>query len=255
MVTGAYGEDLEFACNLADAAEVITRARFGAADLRVEAKPDMTPVSDADRAVEESLRERSDICAPADAISGEEFGSSGDGPRRWVIDPIDGTKNYVRGVPVWATLIALLDDDEPVVGVVSAPGARAALVGRPGHGAWTTALGASRRATVGLAGGRVEDASLSYSSLCGWACPARGRFVALTSGCWRTRAYGDFWSYMLVAEGAVDLAAEPELVAVGHGRAGARRHRGGRAGSPGWTAPTACTAQTPRRATGCCTTR
>jgi histidinol-phosphatase len=129
-----------------------------------------------------------------------------------VVDPIDGTKNFVRGVPVWATLIALLVDDDPIVGVVSAPALGRRWWAARGTGAWTTALGAAPR-RLRVSGVRdLADASLSYASLGGWA--ERGlldRFVALTQRVWRTRAYGDFWSYMLVAEGAVDLAAEPEL--------------------------------------------
>ncbi|MCU1659725.1 MAG: Histidinol-phosphate phosphatase [Pseudonocardiales bacterium] len=207
-----YVDDLTLAIALADAADEITRARFGAADLAVESKPDLTPVSDADRAVEQAVRRQLASARPADAISGEEFGAEGSGPRRWVIDPIDGTKNYVRNVPVWATLIALLDGDEPAVGVVSAPALGRRWWARQGGGAWTSVFGAQPRRMAVSKVSRLSDASLSYASLGGWA--ARGRrdaFVALTDQTWRTRAYGDFWSYMLVAEGAVDLAAEPEL--------------------------------------------
>jgi histidinol-phosphatase len=204
--------DLTLAHSLADAADLITLARFGAADLIVEAKPDLTPVSDADRAVEEAIRARLAAERPGDAISGEEFGAEGSGNRRWVIDPIDGTKNFVRNVPVWATLIALLDGDEAVLGVVSAPALGRRWWATSGSGAWASALGsAPRRLSVSKVGA-LSDASLSYASLGGWA--ARGRrdaFIALTDQVWRTRAYGDFWSYMLLAEGAVDLVAEPEL--------------------------------------------
>jgi histidinol-phosphatase len=204
--------DLALALELADAADVITMARFGAADLVVEAKPDLTPVSDADRAVEAAIRDRLQGERPGDAVSGEEFGAEGSGPRRWVIDPIDGTKNFVRDVPVWATLIALLDGDEPVLGVVSAPALARRWWARRGGGAWGSALGgAPRRLTVSRVAA-LEDASLSYASLGGWAeFGRRDAFVALTERVWRSRAYGDFWSYMLLAEGAVDLAAEPEL--------------------------------------------
>ncbi|TAM92859.1 MAG: histidinol-phosphatase, partial [Jatrophihabitans sp.] len=125
-----YADDLAFALSLADAADAITGARFGAGDLVVETKPDLTPVSDADRAVEQMIRDRVAGGRPDDAVAGEEFGRRGDASRQWVIDPIDGTKNYVRGVPVWATLIALLDDGVPVVGVVSAP-----ALGRRWHAA------------------------------------------------------------------------------------------------------------------------
>jgi histidinol-phosphatase len=207
-VSGPYDDDLELARRLADAADRITLSRFGAADLRVEAKPDMTPVSDADRAVEESLRSRLADARPGDAIHGEEFGSAGDGPRRWVIDPIDGTKNFVRRVPVWATLIALLDGDDPVVGVVSAPALGRRWWAASDNGAWVDD-GTERRIAVSKIG-RLEDASFSYSSLGAWG-ERRDAVLALTERVWRSRAYGDFWSYMLVAEGAVDIAAEPEL--------------------------------------------
>jgi histidinol-phosphatase len=116
-----YDDDLRFAHVLADAADDITARRFRAADLRVEIKPDLTPVTDADHATEESLRNVLRRARPRDAMLGEEAGRSGSGARCWVIDPIDATKNYVRGVPVWATLIGLMDGDEVVVGVVSAP--------------------------------------------------------------------------------------------------------------------------------------
>ncbi|MDT4921041.1 MAG: histidinol-phosphatase [Pseudonocardiales bacterium] len=207
-----YAADLALARQSADAADAITTQRFGAADLVVEAKPDLTPVSDADTAAERVIR---DILArerPDDAVSGEEFGTEGDGARRWVLDPIDGTKNYVRGVPVWATLIALLDGTEPVVGVVSAPALGRRWWAARGAGAWmSVAGGAPRRLSVSRVAA-IEDASLSYSSLSGWdELGCRDAFVALTDTVWRSRAYGDFWSYMLVAEGAVDLAAEPEL--------------------------------------------
>jgi fructose-1,6-bisphosphatase/inositol monophosphatase family enzyme len=118
---GSYDDDLRFAHVLADAADDITAKRFRALDLRVETKPDLTPVSDADRATEDSLRNILRRSRPRDAVLGEESGQTGIGPRRWVLDPIDATKNYVRGVPVWATLIGLMDGDEVVVGVVTAP--------------------------------------------------------------------------------------------------------------------------------------
>ena len=116
-----YADDLALAQSLADAADTITQARFTATDLVVERKPDLTPVTDADRAVERALVELLEAERPDDAILGEEFGATAPAQRRWVIDPIDGTKNFVRGVPVWATLIGLLDGDDAVVGVVSAP--------------------------------------------------------------------------------------------------------------------------------------
>jgi histidinol-phosphatase len=205
-------DDLELALSLADAADTITSGRFGAVDLIVETKPDLTPVSDADRATEESLRARLSDVRPDDAVWGEEFGQVGSGRRRWVIDPIDGTKNFVRGVPVWATLIGLLDGDDSVLGVVSAPALGRRWWAHRGGGAWVSALGAGPRRLSVSRVSALADASLSYASLGGWAAlGARDRLIELTDQVWRTRAYGDFWSYMLVAEGAVDIAAEPEL--------------------------------------------
>jgi histidinol-phosphatase len=212
--TNDYAGDLRVALELADRADAITTDRFGAADLRVETKPDLTPVSDADRAVEQAIREHLAGVRPGDAVLGEEFGGA-DGVvgRRWVIDPIDGTKNFVRGVPVWATLIALLDAaGEPVVGVVSAPALGRRWWAHRRGGAWTSVFGGEPRQIHVSAVADLADASLSFSSLSGWAALGRREaFVALTDRVWRTRAYGDFWSYMLVAEGAVDVAAEPEL--------------------------------------------
>ena len=210
--TTNYASDLDLAERLADAADAITTQRFGAADLAVESKPDLTPVTDADRAVETAIRDVLGEHRPGDAVSGEEFGSQGSGDRRWVIDPIDGTKNFVRGVPVWATLIALLDGGRPVVGMVSAPALARRWWAAEGAGAWTSALGsAPRRITVSRVAD-LADASLSYASLSGWdEIGRRDRFLDLVDRCWRTRAYGDFWSYLLVAEGAVDLATEPDL--------------------------------------------
>jgi histidinol-phosphatase len=209
--TGA-AEDLTLALQLADLADRITVQRFRAADLVVRSKPDLSPVSDADQAVERAIRERLDTARPDDAFFGEEYGSTGTGPRRWVVDPIDGTKNFVRGVPVWATLIALLVDDDPVLGVVSAPAIAQRWWAARGHGAFGRSGGESPRPLRVSAVTELADASLSYASLSGWQAHDRlADFVDLTQSVWRSRAYGDFWSYMMVAEGSVDLAAEPEL--------------------------------------------
>jgi histidinol-phosphatase len=207
-----YDDDLRFAHVLADNADDIATRRFRALDLRVETKPDLTPVSDADHAVEESLRNVLRRSRPRDAVLGEEHGRSGSGPRCWVIDPIDGTKNYVRGVPVWATLIGLMDGDDVVVGVVSAPVLGRRWWAAAGGGAWTgRSLAKASRCQVSAVT-KLHDASFSYSSLGGW--EEQGRldgFLDLTRSVWRTRAFGDFWSHMLVAEGTVDIAAEPEV--------------------------------------------
>jgi len=205
-----YDDDLRFAHVLADAADDITTKRFRALDLRIETKPDLTPVSDADHATEESLRNVLRRARPRDAVLGEEFGRSGNGPRCWVLDPIDATKNYVRGVPVWATLIGLMDGPQVVVGVVSAPALGRRWWGALGGGAWTgrSLTKASPLRVSGVT--KLGDASFSYSELGDW--DERGMtagFTELTRSVWRTRAFGDFWSHMLVAEGACDISAEP----------------------------------------------
>ncbi|HYG94666.1 MAG TPA: inositol monophosphatase family protein [Nocardioides sp.] len=207
-----YTDDLRLAHLLADDADSLTQARFRALDLHVMSKPDLTPVTDADEAVEESIRRTLSRVRSRDAVTGEEHGTSGHSQRRWIVDPIDGTKNFVRGVPVWATLIALSVDDEVVLGVVSAPLIQRRWWASTGNGSWTgrSLLKATQCRVSDVR--RLEDASLSYSSLHGWEDRGLGEdFLALMRRCWRSRAYGDFWSYMLLAEGAVDLAAEPEL--------------------------------------------
>lgn len=205
--------DLALALRLAEAADSLTTARFGALDLQVDDKPDLTPVTDADLACERLLRERLAEVRPDDAVLGEEFG--GDAVlagRQWVIDPIDGTKNFVRGVPVWATLIALLDDGVPVVGVVSAPALHRRWWAADGQGAFTAVDGGKERRLGVSRVGSLASASLAFSSLSGWADRGiRDRFIDLTDAVWRVRGYGDFFNYCLVAEGAVDIAAEPEV--------------------------------------------
>src|ERR671921_2420430 len=207
-----YTDDLRLAHVLADDADSLTMDRFKSIDLHVMSKPDLTPVTDADQAVEDGIRRTLSRARSRDAITGEETGSTGHSQRRWVIDPIDGTKNFVRGVPVWATLISLMINDEVVVGVVSAP-----ALGRR----WWASLGGGAFAGKSLMSPtpchvsdveRLEDASLSYASISGWVEAGQGQeFVDLLRTCWRTRAYGDFWSYMLLAEGGVDIACEPDL--------------------------------------------
>jgi histidinol-phosphatase len=200
-------DDLALALELADAADDLTLSRFRALDLDVAAKPDLTPVSDADLAVETALREVLLQARPDDAVLGEEHGTTGTGPRQWVLDPIDGTKNFVRGVPVWATLIALQIDGQVDVGVVSAPALGRRWWAARGLGAF--ADGEPIRVSQVA---RLADASLSYSSLSGWEAQARlPGLLELSRRCWRTRAYGDFWSHVLVAEGAVDASFEPEV--------------------------------------------
>ena len=200
-------DDLTLALALADLADAVTMRRFQAADLVVETKPDLTPVTEADREVERVLRDRVAVERPADAVVGEEYGTTGTGARRWIVDPIDGTKNYVRGVPVWATLIALQEDGVTTVGVASAPALGRRWWASRGGGAYAD----GRRLAVSKVAD-LADAHFSYSSLGGW--EAQGRlpgFLELGRRCWRTRGFGDFWSHLLVAEGAVDVAAEPDV--------------------------------------------
>jgi histidinol-phosphatase len=206
-------QDLRFALALADRADALTRARFGALDLHIESKPDLTPVTDADRAVESQLREALARDRPGDSVLGEEFGgSTACSGRQWVIDPIDGTKNFVRGVPVWASLIALLEEGVPSVGVVSAPALQRRWWAAHGRGAFASVGGGRPRRLSVSSVAQLGSASLSFSSLSGWAQRGlRERFIELTDAVWRVRAYGDFLSYCLVAEGAVDIAAEPEV--------------------------------------------
>ena len=186
----------------------MTVARFRDRDLVVSTKPDLTPVTEADRDVERALREGILRARPAHGIVGEEFGVEGGGTAwRWILDPIDGTKNYVRGIPVWATCIALQREDEVVVGVVSAPALGRRWWAARDQGAW--AGGQPIRVS---AVAELGDAQLSYDSVMSFETYGLGdRFLELARRCWRTRGLGDFWSHVLVAEGAVDVAAEPEV--------------------------------------------
>lgn len=207
-----YIDDLRLAHVLADQADHQSMQRFGAEDLVVEEKADFSLVSDADRAVEEQIRRQLATSRSRDSVLGEEGGSSGASSRQWIIDPIDGTHNYVRGVPVWATLIALVEDGEVVVGLVSAPALKRRWWGATNLGAFAgTSLMRSRTLRVSAVS-QVNNAFFSYSSLQGWLAAGRARsFLDFQSRCWRTRGFGDFWSYMMVAEGTVDIAAEPDL--------------------------------------------
>ncbi len=211
MVIGV-DHDLALALRLADAADAVTLPRFRAADLRVSAKPDRSPVTDADTAAEEVLRELLTVERPADAVLGEEGGGSVAGAARgWVLDPIDGTKNFSRGMPVWATLIALAVEGEAVVGVVSAPALGRRWWGAVGEGAWTSdgAGAAPRRITVSAVGS-LGDAYLSTTDLRVFGRQGRmDRWLALVDAVWETRAFGDFWQHVLVAEGVLDVAVDP----------------------------------------------
>jgi histidinol-phosphatase len=228
--------DLHLAHRLADAADAISLARYQSLDLVIETKPDATPVTDADRAVEKEIRALLERERPSHLIIGEEFGgkelldSAEPGTRFWIIDPIDGTKNFLRGVPTWATLIAMGEVDSSgkksvTIGVVSSPAMGRRWWAERGGGAYVTERFASASPLRGDQGSStasstrrinvskvssLDDASLSYSDLLGWESK-RKSFVSLLDEVWRTRALGDFLSHMFVAEGAVDIAAEPTL--------------------------------------------
>lgn len=243
-------DDLALAHALADLADAISLDRYQAQDLVVTTKPDNTPVTDADRAVETAIREALATHRTNDGLVGEEFGSDkGVSGRYWVIDPIDGTKNFMRGVPTWATLIALVQVDgsgneEVIVGIASAPALARRWAAAKGHGAFVRFnSGHLESSIIGLHDDEfkydnskisdaedfaafaklphekkisvskvssLSDASISYSDFVGWADRLEP-FQKMLAGAWRTRGIGDFWSHMLVAEGAVDVAIEPSL--------------------------------------------
>ena len=222
-------DDLALAHALADLADAISLDRYQAQDLVITTKPDNTPVTDADRAVETAIREALATHRQTDGLVGEEFGSDkGTSGRYWVIDPIDGTKNFMRGVPTWATLIALIQVDssgveEVVVGIASAPGLARRWSAAKGNGAFVRfnsagaddlseefdVLSIDKKMSVSKVS-NLSDASISYSDFVGWGDRLEP-FQNLLANAWRTRGIGDFWSHMLVAEGAVDVAIEPSL--------------------------------------------
>lgn len=212
MIEYSPSDDLALALALAGDADRISIDRFRAVDLVVTTKPDRTPVTDADQAVERRIREGIEAARPHDAILGEEYGTQGDGARQWIVDPIDGTANFLRGVPIWGTLIALAVDGVPVVGVVSSPALGKRWWAATGHGAWGQSAGEAPRALRVSAIAELADASFSYNNLQGW--DGAGRLddvVALSRAVWRSRAIGDMWSYMLLAEGALDIVGEFDL--------------------------------------------
>ena len=222
-------DDLALAHALADLADAISLDRYQAQDLVITTKPDNTPVTDADRAVETAIREALATHRQTDGLVGEEFGSDkGTSGRYWVIDPIDGTKNFMRGVPTWATLIALVSVDEAgveevIVGIASAPALARRWSAAKGHGAFVRFNpgtiddlsedfdSSSREKKISVSKvAALSDASISYSDFAGWGDRLEP-FQKMLANAWRTRGIGDFWSHMLVAEGAVDVAIEPSL--------------------------------------------
>ncbi|MDQ1083908.1 MULTISPECIES: inositol monophosphatase family protein [Microbacterium] len=202
-------DDLALALRLADAADAVAMQRFDAADLRVDTKPDRTHVTEADLATERAIREILDAERPGDAVLGEEYGSSGDTARRWVIDPIDGTHNYMRGIPIWATLIALTVDGVPQVGVVSQPALGRRWWAATGHGAWTTTATGDTRGIHVSGIDEVGAASISFQSIEQWdGMGLLPTLEKLARAVWRDRGYGDALPYMWLAEGRLELVAE-----------------------------------------------
>ncbi len=209
--TFSLADDLALALKIANAADLITQSRYQSQDLVITTKPDNTPVTDADKATEIAIREILTKERPDDGLLGEEFGESENlGSRYWVIDPIDGTKNFMRAVPTWSTLIALIEDGEVIVGVVSAPALTRRWYASKGGGAYVVFNGgASRKISVSKVS-QIKDASVTYSDFVGFG-ERRAAFISLIDQSWRSRGFGDFWSHMLVAEGSADIAVEPVL--------------------------------------------
>lgn len=202
-----HNADLALALSLVDAADALTTSRFRASDLRIETKPDLTPVSESDRAVEEMIRDRLARDRPGDAVLGEEFGSTGSGDRRWIVDPIDGTKSFVRGVPVWATLLALEVDGEIVVGVASAPALGRRWWAARGLGAFANGEAIHVSEVAALEDAHVAAPNEREFERAG----LEAAYRAIAHDCWRPVGFADFWGHVLVAEGAVDLMIEPVL--------------------------------------------
>ncbi|OAN43406.1 histidinol-phosphatase [Microbacterium sp. H83] len=200
--------DLELALRLADLADAQSLPRFDSADLEISTKADSSHVTDADLATERAIRERLAAERPDDGIFGEEFGAEGSTHRQWIIDPIDGTANFLRGVPLWGTMIALAIDGTPQIGVVSMPALRRRWWGSAGAGAWTATDAEPRRLRTSAVSS-LDDASISFQSISQWTDAGhRDQLLALVDRVWRDRAYGDIYAYMLLAEGRIDMVAE-----------------------------------------------
>ncbi len=205
-------KDLDLALKLADRADEISLKRFRALDLLVETKPDRSPVTDADRAVEAELRNVVAEYRPGDTFIGEEFENTGSSNRNWIVDPIDGTANYLRGVPIWASLIALRVDGVITTSVVSAPALGRRWWAQRGNGAFTMDINGTVRTLQVSKISDLSDSSISYNNMQLWDQAGKlNQLIELSRKVWRTRAYGDFYSYMLLAEGTIDLVAEHDL--------------------------------------------
>lgn len=207
-LTDSLRSDLELALRLADAADAQSLPRFDAADLEISTKADNSHVTDADLATERAIRRVLEAERPEDGIFGEEFGAQGSTHRQWIIDPIDGTANFLRGVPLWGTMIALAIDGVPQVGVVSMPALGRRWWAAMGGGAWTATEGEPRRLQASAVDS-LDDASVSFQSIAQWADAGRlDTLLSIGARVWRDRAYGDVYAYMLLAEGRIDMVAE-----------------------------------------------
>lgn len=212
MTAFTIADDLALALTLAGEADLIAMDRYRAQDLDIHLKPDRSQVTDADQRVETMIRTHLAAARPDDSVFGEEFGTTGESTRQWIVDPIDGTSNFVRGVPIWGLLLALVIDGVPQVGVVSSPALGRRWWGATGHGSWVQEHGGEPRRLRVSAVDELANASLSYNSIRYWDRAGRlDNLITLTRAVDRTRAYGDMWPYMLLAEGALDIVGEYDL--------------------------------------------
>ncbi|MFK7916743.1 MAG: inositol monophosphatase family protein [Ilumatobacter sp.] len=213
--TGDLTDELALAQTVADAADAFTLPHFTARDFTVDWKTNATEVTEIDRSAESLIVEMLTTARPRHGVFGEEHGLAGDAasPWRWVIDPIDGTSGFVRGIPVWATLIALTHEGVPVLGMVSAPALGFRWWGGVGLGARMSTRGQTRVIAVSTVSDLAESqASITHSP--GWdELGLTDRLVSLQQGARRSRGMGDFWQHMLVAEGAMDIAVDAVGVA------------------------------------------
>ena len=201
---------IAFIHDLLDQTDGIALAAFGG-EHRTRAKSDATLVTLADTAIETRIRDRLADAHPQDAVLGEEFGAeSGGSGRRWIVDPIDATHNFVRGIGVFATLLALERDGELQLAAVSAPALGQRWYASRGKGAHLREAGAERRIAVSRIG-QWSEAHLLYTSLGRLDAEREGRLVAMARAAWRNRGFGDFWAHMLVAQGSAEAMIEDDL--------------------------------------------
>jgi len=207
-LTNSDPSDLALARDLADRADEIALEVYGR-EFEVHRKPDRTPVTEADLRIEAMIREELAARRPADAVLGEEGGrqGSGEGGRTWVVDPIDGTKNFAAGIQIWATLIALAVEDEPVLGIASAPALGERYEAARGRGAHLNGQPIHVSDTASIADALLCSTGVHSFVGTPWERP----YLAIAAEVYRTRGFGDFWGHMLVARGSADAMVEVEL--------------------------------------------